>query len=147
MTAFSAARRELVVARAGGRCEYCHLPARGQVATFPIDHIVPKSAGGTTALDNLALSCTHCNSHKWATADATDPGTGLPAGLFHPRRDAWDDHFRWSAEVPGRLDGLTAVGRATLAALRANHPDMVELRQILGGVGLFPEVAAAMPPL
>lgn len=39
MTAFSDEVRDAVVSRAGGRCEYCHLPTRGQVATFPIDHV------------------------------------------------------------------------------------------------------------
>jgi hypothetical protein len=47
--------RAAVVARAGQRCEYCHLPTRGQVATFPVDHLIARNEGGLTALDNLAL--------------------------------------------------------------------------------------------
>lgn len=35
VSAFSEATRARVVARAGGRCEYCRLPTRGQVATLP----------------------------------------------------------------------------------------------------------------
>ncbi len=62
MTVFSDAMRDAVVARAGGCCEYCHLPTRGQVATFPIDHVLPRSSGGETILDNLALACPHCNA-------------------------------------------------------------------------------------
>jgi 5-methylcytosine-specific restriction endonuclease McrA len=56
MTLFSDEVRDAVVARAGARCEYCHLPTRGQVATFPIDHVLPRSRGGETILDNLALA-------------------------------------------------------------------------------------------
>jgi HNH endonuclease len=54
---FSEATRAAVVARAGHRCEYCHLPTRGQVGTFPIDHVTPRSLAGATVLDNLALAC------------------------------------------------------------------------------------------
>jgi hypothetical protein len=40
MSVVSDAVREVIVVRAGHRCEYCHLPTRGQVATFPIDGIL-----------------------------------------------------------------------------------------------------------
>jgi 5-methylcytosine-specific restriction endonuclease McrA len=56
--------RAEVVRRAGGRCEYCHLPTTGQVATFPIDQVSPRDQGGPTALENLALANPHCNGHK-----------------------------------------------------------------------------------
>jgi 5-methylcytosine-specific restriction endonuclease McrA len=58
------AERAIVEERAGYRCEYCRLPTRGQVATFPVDHPVPQSSGGLTEQDNLALACPHCNGHK-----------------------------------------------------------------------------------
>jgi 5-methylcytosine-specific restriction endonuclease McrA len=61
MTLFSDEMRDAVVARADGRCEYCHLLTRGQVATFPIDQVLPRSSGGETILDNLALACPHWN--------------------------------------------------------------------------------------
>jgi hypothetical protein len=56
------AERAAIEERAGHRCEYCHLPTRGQVATFPIDHPVPRSSGGRTEPDNLALAWPHCTS-------------------------------------------------------------------------------------
>jgi 5-methylcytosine-specific restriction endonuclease McrA len=93
MTAFSDELRAAVVARAGARCEYCHLPTRGQVATFPIDHILPRSSGGETILENLALACPHCNAHKWAHASASDPLSGAMQPLFNPRSEVWADHF------------------------------------------------------
>jgi len=43
--------------RAGGLCEYCWLLQDSQEATFHVDHIVPRSRGGATTLDNLALAC------------------------------------------------------------------------------------------
>ena len=45
-----------------GRCNGCRteFPFRA----FAIDHIIPRSRGGTDHLDNLQLLCTHCNSTK-----------------------------------------------------------------------------------
>ncbi len=142
MSAFSEVRRAEVVARAGHRCEYCRLPTRGQVATFPIDHVVPKAAGGTNELANLALTCPHCNAHKWRATEGRDPESGRAVPFFHPRRDAWTDHFAWSAETSGELVGRTETGRATVAGLRINDPDMMALRLLLAEVNLFPEVIA-----
>jgi HNH endonuclease len=51
-----AATRAAVEQRAEFRCEYCRLPVRGQIATFPIDHPMPRSSGGPTVLANLALA-------------------------------------------------------------------------------------------
>ena len=51
MSRFAEPIRVAVAARAGDRCEYCRLPTRGQVATFPIDHIAPQSAGGPDTVD------------------------------------------------------------------------------------------------
>lgn len=135
--------RAAVVARAGDRCEYCHLPTRGQVATFPVDHVHPRTAGGGSDPNNLALACPRCNGHKWAATDAPDPDTGIVAALFNPRADVWADHFGWSADEPGRVIPRSPVGRATVARLRMNAPTIVALRALLAEVGLFPEVAGA----
>ncbi len=141
MSLFSEALRKFVVARAGERCEYCHLPSRGQVGRFPIDHVVPRTAGGATEADNLALACPRCNGLKWAHGDGLDPSSGELARLFHPRDEDWEDHFRWSASRPHELEGRTATGRATIARLGMNRPEAVEVRRLLVTVGLFPEAA------
>lgn len=137
MSAFSPARRHAVAARADHRCEYCQLPNRGQVATFPIDHVIPKSAGGSNEPDNLALTCPHCNSHKWTATHGDDPAAVGPARLFHPRQDDWAEHFEWSADDASELVGRTPTGRATIHALRINADDMLELRRLLARVGLL----------
>ena len=144
MSAVPDAVRAVVVARAGDRCEYCHLPTRGQVATFPVDHVNPRTASGGSNPDNLALACPRCNGHKWAATDAADPDTGAVAPLFNPRTDVWADHFAWSADAPGRLVARTPVGRATAARLRMNDATVIALRALLADVGLFPEVAGAV---
>lgn len=112
MTDISPSLRADVEHRAAGRCEYCRLSQLGQEAVFHIDHVVPRTAGGPTALDNLALACVSCSLRKWAKQTAIDPDTSEQLPLFNPRTDTWAEHFRWEAE---RVVPLTPTGRATVA--------------------------------
>ena len=75
--------RRLVMQRAGNRCEYCGAPVNFSSDTFTFDHIVPRSLGGLTTADNLALACFSCNQHKAARLAALDPVTGGSVPLFH----------------------------------------------------------------
>lgn len=115
-----------VILRARGRCEYCQLSQLGQEATFHIDHVTPRAAGGSTESDNLALACVSCSLRKWAKQTAIDPDTSAEAPLFNPRTQVWAEHFRWD-DV--RLVPLTATGRATAAALAMNRPMILAIRQ------------------
>ena len=56
-----------VLKRAGGRCQLCHHNDR----PLHVDHIVPRSKGGTNDLDNLQALCDYCNLGK-SNKDATD---------------------------------------------------------------------------
>jgi hypothetical protein len=108
----------------------------GQVGRFPVDHILPRSRGGQTFLANLALACAHCNARKWAFTDMTDPMTGDTAPLFNPRTQTWSDHFRWSRARQIYIEGRTPCGRATVARLQMNHPDMLAIRRLLAELGI-----------
>jgi hypothetical protein len=114
-----------VVERAGNRCEYCGLSQEGQEAVFHVDHIQPVSLGGPTELPNLALACVSCSLRKAARVHATDPLTGEPAEVYHPRNDVWNLHFRWS---DCEITGISPTGRATAAALTMNRPIAVRIR-------------------
>jgi hypothetical protein len=35
------------------------------VARFTVDHLLPRSRGGTDALENLALACRRCNERRY----------------------------------------------------------------------------------
>lgn len=107
-----AALRRLVRQRAGDRCEYCHLPQFALPASLQTEHIVAKQHRGSDDLENLALACPYCNRLKGPNLSSIDPETGELTPLFHPRRDAWDNHF---AFVGITLQGLTSIGRATLS--------------------------------
>jgi hypothetical protein len=122
--------RRLVHDRAQGICEYCRSQASFSPQPFSVEHITPRSAGGDTTADNLALSCQGCNGHKYTKQHAADPLTGQVVALFHPRIQIWDNHFAWSSETT-IVVGLTPVGRATVEALRMNRPELVNLRAVL----------------
>lgn len=133
--AVSARLRQQVAARAGGRCEYCGLSHEGQAATFHIDHIVPQASGGATALDNLALACVYCSLRKGARQDGADPRTGNRVRLYHPRRDRWNTHFRWSG---CKLVGISPMGRATVSTLDLNSAEHVIVRGFERQLGRHP---------
>ena len=136
------ALRQAVEQRARGCCEYCHSPARYATQRFALEHIRPRSQGGDTHLDNLALACQGCNNHKYNKIQAHDPVTKRLVALFHPRRQRWQDHFTWDARFEIVL-GLTAVGRATVEALQMNRPEIQNLRRLLYAAGEHPRATAA----
>jgi hypothetical protein len=110
------------------RCGYCLSPQHLVMARLEIEHIIPRSKGGTDDEANLWLSCPICNGHKSDRTHAIDPDTGMMVPLFNPRLDSWFEHFRWTDDGL-RIVGLTPVGRATVAALRlSDDPDALEVR-------------------
>lgn len=117
--------RRQVILRAGDRCEYCRLAQEGQEATFHIDHVVPRAAGGTTTPDNLALACVSCSLRKEARRSGKDPKTGRTVPLFNPRRQRWANHFRWDRFL---VLALTPTGRTTVVLLRLNRPSILAIR-------------------
>jgi hypothetical protein len=130
-------RRRNVERRAKGCCEYCQSPAKYSTQTFALEHIIPRSQGGDTSLDNLALACQGCNNHKYNKTKSRDPVTRQFVDLFHPRQQRWQEHFTWN-ECFELILGLTATGRATVEALRLNRPELVNLRRLLYAAGEHP---------
>lgn len=126
MTNVPAVLRREVIRRAGGRCEYCGLAQAGEQATFHIDHITPRTAGGVTTSENLALACVSCSLRKGPRQTAVDPATGEWVPLYHPRRERWLHHFGWDGV---RLIGRTPTGRATVTLLKLNTPQILDLRR------------------
>jgi hypothetical protein len=127
--------RRLVIRRAGNRCEYCLLSQIGQEATFHVDHVLAEANGGKTVEQNLALACVSCSLRKEARQTGVDPETRRRVPLFHPRRAGWDEHFRWDGV---EVEGITAVGRATVAVLRLNRASILVIRDEESLRGRFP---------
>lgn len=131
------AQRQAVAARASHACEYCRSSERYGVQSFECEHIIPLSQGGDTTLENLAFACGGCNRCKAARTSAPDPVDGSMTPLFHPRTQAWNEHFAWNEDFT-LIIGLTAVGRATVEALRLNRPGVVNLRKVLIPISAHP---------
>jgi hypothetical protein len=128
MTRVPDALKEQVRERSGKRCEYCKLPEHHLRYPFHVEHIIAQQHDGASTLDNLAWACVQCNASKGPNIASYDQETGELTPLFHPRKDAWDDHFEI---VNGEILGKTAVGRVTVRLLKFNALQRVELREEL----------------
>ena len=51
--------RRAVFARDGWACQYC-----GSRSTLTVDHVVPRSKGGSSTWENIVASCAPCNRRK-----------------------------------------------------------------------------------
>jgi hypothetical protein len=76
----------------------------------------------------MALCCYACQQQKLAFEVARDPVTDKNVPLFHPRKQRWGRHFRWSADAL-RTEGITRIGRATVERLKMNQSRQIEARR------------------
>jgi hypothetical protein len=119
------------------RCCYCLTQAVNSGIPLSVDHILPRARGGATTFENLCLACRPCNEFKSDRVEAVDPLMGEVVSLFHPRQQIWAEHFAWS-EDGTRVEGLTAVGRATMLALQMNRTMIVVTRRRWVSAGWHP---------
>lgn len=127
--------RSLVIARAGGRCEYCLLHQDDTNFIHQIDHLIAVKHGGLTVSENLALACLKCNRHKGSDLTTIDPVDGAIVLLFNPRTQNWSEHFLLDGV---RIVGLTPAGRATVRLLRMNDRTRLAQRRRLMAAGRYP---------
>ena len=134
------AYRPLVVARAGGACEYCRLLQDASGVTFHIEHVLPRSVGGRTVLSNLAPSFPGCNLAKADRLQGSD-ASGMRRELFNPRAYepwllGWHLHFVLEHET-GRIVAITPTAEATIAALNINSRQRTFARKLQITAGLI----------
>jgi hypothetical protein len=125
--------RQIVVRRAGNRCEYCRI---AQILVpyhrFHVEHVIAKQHGGGDGLDNLCLACDRCNAYKGPNLAGIDPDTQKAVELFHPRRQVWSEHFIFRG---AEIIGLTPSARATVRLLHMNDYWRLALREELIAIG------------
>ena len=135
----TARQREKVAARARGCCEYCRSQVEFATQSFSVEHIIPRSQGGKTELDNLALACQGCNGHKYTKTEGYDSVSGEFVPLYHPRLQEWREHFCWNDDFTLML-GITPTGRATVETLHLNREEVRNLRRVLYEMGRHPPI-------
>jgi len=126
-----------VASQAGLRCGYCLSAQAIAGQKMEIDHFIPEALGGKTEEENLWLACRDCNGFKGERVAALDPESGEIVPLFNPRQQRWRDHFAWN-EAGDKMVGLTAIGRATVIALKLNRRVLVQARQLWVAAGWHP---------
>ena len=100
--------------RAGYRCEYCGkdmLASLDDYRSIETEHIIPRSAGGSEELDNLALSCPVCNSQRFK-------------GRYNPAKDA--------GEGASRDKLIQAVKEHLIKKRVENYKEFLRYRLIVG---------------
>jgi hypothetical protein len=123
--------RQSVRERANYLCEYCHSLEILSANRFTIDHVVPRSLGGSDDIENLALACRRCNERRYNFVASIDPETQSIVPIFNPRQQQWAEHFTWMLDGT-MIEGRTAVGRATCVRFDLNdlrYPEDDSIRQ------------------
>ncbi len=85
--------RKNILRRDNHKCQYC---SRADV-TLTIDHIVPKSKGGTDSWENLVAACVKCNNKK---GDRSPEDANMP---LH-KRPTKPSHITFMKHFVGRID-------------------------------------------
>jgi 5-methylcytosine-specific restriction endonuclease McrA len=75
-------------------CQYCG--AQPGVEELTIDHIVPRSLGGTSSWTNCVAACVPCNARK---ADRTPEQAGMRLRRL-PTRPEWKPLYAWHGPGP-----------------------------------------------
>ncbi len=127
--------RRQVQERAQGRCEYCLIHEADMYYPHEADHVIAEKHGGATSLENLAWACFYCNRFKGSDLASADPTSQKAVFLFNPRGQRWYRHFRLNG---GRIEGITASGRATVTLLHLNDAERVAYRLGLIDIGHYP---------
>ena len=134
------AYRQLLAARAGGAREYCRLLELATGMTFHIEHDLPRSQGGKTVMNNLALSCPGCNLAKAGRTSGADH-SGRLRPLFNPRDYepcllGWHLHFALDPDS-GIIVPRTPTAEATVLTPQVNDPQRVFARRLQIQAGLI----------
>jgi hypothetical protein len=137
MAEITAGQKDFINERAQRCCEYCWSQLKFSPDPFSVEHIIPLSKGGTSDLNNLALSCQGCNNRKYNLTEAIDPIDGQFVSLYHPRQQLRVEHFIWSDDF-SELIGVSPTGRATIVRLQLNREGVVNLRRLLTASHLHP---------
>ena len=86
-----------VYARDKGRCQYCGKAVPLREAT--LDHVLPRSRGGRTTWQNVAIACLRCNQRK-AARTPDEANMQLLLEPIIPRSLPLPRELTWRTEMP-----------------------------------------------
>lgn len=124
---------------AKGCCEYCQSQEAYSTQNFSMEHIIPTRLNGSNEIDNLALCCQGCNNFKFIKIGLEDKETGEFIPFFHPRKDIWTEHFKWSEDFL-QIIPLTKIGEVTVKVLKMNRQQVINWRTAVLSIGKHPPV-------
>lgn len=122
-------------------CVYCHGTSKDR--RMEIDHVVPRSAGGSNSLVNLTLACHTCNQDKgarniplWSLSHVTKSSEWSQAIVTHAPK-VWARHTKL-------IDAFVGQRYVQIAQGLADASNMNRLRRLLGDricqqTGLMPD--------
>ncbi len=85
--------REYLLMKWGYRCAYC----QKQVTRWEVDHVIPRSRGGSNRVKNLALACHACNQAKGDRTAAEYGHPDVQVQVGNPLKDAAAvNSIRWA---------------------------------------------------
>lgn len=113
---------EQVRRHANWACEYCGVTETDTGAPLTVDHIHPRTHGGTDDFANLVYCCYRCNLNK---GDYWPIQQEQPL-LWNPRQELISAHLLLLAD--GTLHPVSWTGDFTLRRLRLNRPQLVAAR-------------------
>lgn len=76
--------RRNVFLRDENRCQYCRRVFNAH--QLSLDHVIPRSRGGTTAWDNIVTACRRCNTRKGGRTPS-EAGMSLHQTPYRPARN------------------------------------------------------------
>ena len=89
--------RNAIYQRDGHKCQYC-----GATRRLTIDHVIPKSKGGSDDWDNLVVACSRCNTKKGDTMleqsglklvkKPSRPRTHLDLTISQSKNEDWKEY-------------------------------------------------------
>lgn len=120
----------LVFKRDGFTCVYCGFDGNGfnQWRQLTVDHLRPKRAGGTDAIENLVTACNFCNSATSRMKFAHDQAKEeiLALKKEHVKARLKEFHYFWAHRVAPRDTALTP----EQGGMYLPHPLVLNLRDI-----------------
>lgn len=99
-------------------CPYCNAPI--DILSLTLDHIRPRSAGGSFALDNMQCTCKDCNERKGNLSGA---GFTALVGFMRSQLSPFDMEILWKRLKAANAGSANRFWRDKHAAARREHRD------------------------